>query len=463
MKNFNNSQSTQFNNMPIIQNNPSLNSNMINTLVNNNNNNNNTNFFEYLSQSISNNIIQRLVNNNMTNQIPMNNFQINTNNNNDTTNKQSNIDIFSIEKYSHKKINKTIKEKESNLLNYKSIQYQNSLQQRKKNINKFLLNYRLNSNNTIQNQNNTQLSKKIYINKEGSNEINSNNNSNEKIELIGKKGLIDKINNKNFSFKVQNMIKDINQSKLRSSEEREIKVNKDLEINLIQESEEFDNEIFCNQNIDNGKEELKRIFLEEIFYQKNTAVNYEIPAKFFREIEMPAFGNCFYCCISYYLYQNTKNHNIIRKAIFEYISNNPEKFYIFFEGLDNQKLNSYTPKFLLEKYIEKNNIDGEYAGDMEYAAACKLYNIRIILFTRGYSGLNVFNIYVDNENQDKNSSDIYILFINENHFNYLDVELEDFNNNQNALETISNSIKNNLSEWEKIRKREYPLSLKWYP
>ena len=49
------------------------------------------------------------------------------------------------------------------------------------------------------------------------------------------------------------MIKDINQSKLRSSEEREIKVNKDLEINLIQESEEFDNEIFCNQNIDNGK------------------------------------------------------------------------------------------------------------------------------------------------------------------------------------------------------------------
>ena len=94
MKNFNNSQSTQFNNMPIIQNNPSLNSNMNNTLINNNNNN--TNFFEYLSQSISNNIIQRLVNSNMTNQIPMNNFQINTNNNSDTTYKQSNIDIFRI-------------------------------------------------------------------------------------------------------------------------------------------------------------------------------------------------------------------------------------------------------------------------------------------------------------------------------------------------------------------------------
>ena len=91
-----------------------------------------------------------------------------------------------------------------------------------------------------------------------------------------------------------------------------------MEINLIQESEEIDDEIFCNQNIDNGKEELKRNFLEEIFYQKNTAVNYEIPAEFFGEIEMPAFVICFYFCISYYIYQNTKNHNIIRKDILIY-------------------------------------------------------------------------------------------------------------------------------------------------
>ena len=29
--------------------------------------------------------------------------------------------------------------------------------------------------------------------------------------------------------------------------------------------------------------------------------------------------------------------------------------------------------------------------------------------------------------------------------------------------TISDIIQNNLIEWEKIRKKEYPLSLKWYP
>ena len=236
-----------------------------------------------------------------------------------------------------------------------------------------------------------------------------------------------------------------------------------MENNIIKEDVSFESEIIFNQNNDNSKEELKKIYLEEIFYQKNTAINYEIPTKFFREIEMPSLGNCFYCCLSYYLYQNIKNHNIIRKSIFEYISNNPEKFYMFFEGLDNPNLNSYLPKELLENYIEKNNKDGEYAGDMEYAAACKIYNMRIVLLTRGYGGLNVFNIYVDNDNLQKNYSDIYILFINENHFNYLEVELEEFFDNQNAIQMISNSIKNNLNEWEKIRKREYPLSLKWYP
>ena len=33
------------------------------------------------------------------------------------------------------------------------------------------------------------------------------------------------------------------------------------------------NEFFVNQNNENNKEELKKLFLEEIFYQKNTAAN----------------------------------------------------------------------------------------------------------------------------------------------------------------------------------------------
>ena len=55
------------------------------------------------------------------------------------------------------------------------------------------------------------------------------------------------------------------------------------------------------------------------------------------------------------------------------------------------------------------------------------------------------------------------LFINENYFNYLDIQNSNEINEEQVNLTISNSIENNLLEWEKIRKKEYPLSLKWYP
>ena len=63
---------------------------------------------------------------------------------------------------------------------------------------------------------------------------------------------------------------------------------------------------------------------------------------------------------------------------------------MFFEGNDNENLNVYSPKTLLDNYISKYNRDGEYAGDLEYAAIRKLFNIRIILLTKGYKLLNVF-------------------------------------------------------------------------
>ena len=41
-------------------------------------------------------------------------------------------------------------------------------------------------------------------------------------------------------------------------------------------------------------------------------------------------------------------------------------------------INFYSLKTLLENYISKNNRDGQYAGNLEYAATCKIFNIRII-------------------------------------------------------------------------------------
>ena len=108
----------------------------------------------------------------------------------------------------------------------------------------------------------------------------------------------------------------------------------------------------------------------------------------------------------------------IREAIFNYIKENPEEFYTFFEGNDNEELNKLSPDLLLEKYIKDNNKEGEYAGDIEYTAAWKLLDLRIILFTKEYSGLNVFNIYNRDLNKSNIYYNIYILFKNENYYNY---------------------------------------------
>ena len=82
---------------------------------------------------------------------------------------------------------------------------------------------------------------------------------------------------------------------------------------------------------------------------------------------------------------------------------------------------------LIDKYIFENNVEGEFAGDIEHVAACKLFNIRIIFLTKGFEGYNVFNIV---------SNDEY--------------DIQKYNNN-------------NLNELQKLRKREYPISIKWYP
>ena len=245
-----------------------------------------------------------------------------------------------------------------------------------------------------------------------------------------------------------------------NNEENEKEINN---VNVILEDDLPNQDIFSIQNNDSNKEELKKLFLEEIFYQKNIADNYEIPLKFFKEVEMPPYGNCLYCCISYFLYNNKDNHAFIRNSVYQYISENPETFYIFFQGNDNENLNIYSPKTLLEKYISENNREGQYAGDLEYAALCKIFNIKIILLIKGYKGLNVFNIYLDKNNEMNNSNNIYILFINENHFNYLELINNDKLENEIFNKTVTDSIQNNLIEWEKIRKKEYPISLKWYP
>ena len=79
----------------------------------------------------------------------------------------------------------------------------------------------------------------------------------------------------------------------------------------------------------NSTEDLKRIFIDEIFYQKIATKNYDIPDKLFKEIKIPADGNCFYRCLSYYFFNNVNRHLEIRENTFQYIAQHAEQFYIF--------------------------------------------------------------------------------------------------------------------------------------
>ena len=95
-------------------------------------------------------------------------------------------------------------------------------------------------------------------------------------------------------------------------------------------------------------EDLKKLFIDEIFYQKIAVKNYEIPIKLFKEIKIPNDGNYFYRWLLYYFFKNVNRHLEIRENTFQHIVEHAEEFYIFFEGNDNSILNNFSLKSLLK-------------------------------------------------------------------------------------------------------------------
>ena len=105
-----------------------------------------------------------------------------------------------------------------------------------------------------------------------------------------------------------------------------------------------------------------------------------------------------YCCISFYFYNSQDHHSEIRSNIFEYINNNKEEFYLFFQ--ENNE-NKESVDNILNSYIIEHNNDGAFSGDIEYSVIYQLYQLKIILFKKSYTGLNMYNIYsTDNYNKE---------------------------------------------------------------
>ena len=82
-------------------------------------------------------------------------------------------------------------------------------------------------------------------------------------------------------------------------------------------------------------------------------------------IEIEPFGNCFYCCISYYLCKHLNSHLELREEVFQYINDNRNLFYNWFEDHEDNT-NNLTIDEMLDNYIFEYNREGEYAGELKF-------------------------------------------------------------------------------------------------
>jgi hypothetical protein len=84
--------------------------------------------------------------------------------------------------------------------------------------------------------------------------------------------------------------------------------------------------------------------------------------------------------ISYYLYNNKSKHLDIREKLFDFIVENKEEYYTFFQN-DSDTNNQIKESF--NNYVDMHKKEGEYAGDIEYSVVCKLLKINLIILTKG--------------------------------------------------------------------------------
>lgn len=125
-------------------------------------------------------------------------------------------------------------------------------------------------------------------------------------------------------------------------------------------------------------------------------------------------GNCAYRAISYYYQNNQEKYLIIRKLIYEWIKEYKDQFIVAFSPEENESDITTDDKF--ELYLKNIKKDGTWAGDVEFSAIAKMFNINIAIYYLqnleyiNYAYYYSFNNYIDI---------IKINYINRNHFELL--------------------------------------------
>ena len=99
-------------------------------------------------------------------------------------------------------------------------------------------------------------------------------------------------------------------------------------------------------------------------------------------MKVSPYGNCLYCCISLYYFHFEEQKLEIRRKVFDYIKNNKEQFYMYFQGIESENNNLVDNEALLNEYIIKHNIEWAFAGDSEYSAIILLYKLKYYYLKR---------------------------------------------------------------------------------
>ena len=185
---------------------------------------------------------------------------------------------------------------------------------------------------------------------------------------------------------------------------------------------------------------------ESIYTEKknlNLFHNFEYDA--FNQINVIGDGNCLYRCISYHLYGTQNYHNKIRSETYQYIKNNTTFVYEYCY-LENNKYyidietgkRKIKHKYFIEDYIENIKKDGFFGGFIELYIISKLYNAPILIMIKEEkNGLIYFKklmLYDNSEFEEiKLENIIFLYFINDNHYDYLEPNIRLLKKKINAL------------------------------
>ena len=238
------------------------------------------------------------------------------------------------------------------------------------------------------------------------------------------------------------------------------KMSKSNDINELNKLENKDTSQLNKKNLDDGtdneeKNNLKNILLQSILREKLECDMYEIPLNLFKRIKIDKYGDCLYSCISYYLYETQENHLKIRNEVYQYLLNNKETYYQYFiPDNDGEEIPGNIDE-LIVNYVNVNNKEGEYGGDIELSILAHMLKINIIILINGYKGYNLFNQYEYNDKNKLVENVIFLYFENNNHFDYLNIneENENYTTKNEFLIFIKNSIEKNKNILSNIRKK----------